>query len=165
VLAERFAALTYDRRGRGESGDGGRYAVEREVEDLAALIAEAGGSARAYGISSGAVLALEAAKRGVPLAKLALYEAPFVVDDSRPPVPGDYRQRLDELIALGPPRRRRAPLHGQGRAPPRAARGDDALDAGVEAAEGRGPHAALRRRRHGRHPRPGARCRPSAGPR
>jgi alpha-beta hydrolase superfamily lysophospholipase len=148
VLAERFAVLTYDRRGRGESGDGGRYAVEREVEDLAALIAEAGGSARAYGISSGAVLALEAAKRGVPLAKLALYEAPFVVDDSRPPVPGDYRQRLDELIALGPPRRRRAPLHGQGRAP-----------------EGRGPHAALRRRRHGRHPRPGARCRPSAGPR
>jgi pimeloyl-ACP methyl ester carboxylesterase len=101
VLAERFTVLTYDRRGRGESGDGGRYAVEREVEDLAALVAEAGGSARAYGISSGAVLALEAAKRGVPLAKLALYEAPFVVDDSRPPVPGDYRQRLDELIAAG----------------------------------------------------------------
>lgn len=98
-LAQHFTVYTYDRRGRGDSGDTAPYAVQREVEDIEALIDHAGGSAFLYGISSGAALALEAANRGLPIEKLALYEAPFVVDGSRPPVPGDYPGRLAELIA------------------------------------------------------------------
>ncbi len=65
LLARRFTVFTYDRRGRGDSGDTAPYAVEREVEDLGALIAEAGGSAFVFVHSSGAVLALEAAARGL----------------------------------------------------------------------------------------------------
>jgi pimeloyl-ACP methyl ester carboxylesterase len=99
LLAERFTVYTYDRRGRGESGDTGAYAVEREIEDLEALVAEAGGPVHLYGISSGAALALEAADRGLAVEKLALYEAPFVVDDSRPPVPDDYRAQLEAMVA------------------------------------------------------------------
>src|SRR6476620_1784829 len=76
LLAESFTVYTYDRRGRGDSGDTLPYAIEREVEDLQAVITEAGGSANLYGISSGAGLALEATNRGLPIKKLALYEAP-----------------------------------------------------------------------------------------
>ncbi|VVJ15952.1 Putative hydrolase [Amycolatopsis camponoti] len=99
-LAARFTVYTYDRRGRGESTDTGPYAVEREVEDLAALVKEAGGEAFLFGISSGAALALEAA-RSLPVTKLALYEPPFVVDDTRRPVPADYPARLDAVLAAG----------------------------------------------------------------
>jgi pimeloyl-ACP methyl ester carboxylesterase len=99
LLAERFTVINYDRRGRGDSTDTAPYSVEREVEDLDALIEEAGGSASVFGISSGATLALEAAHRGLNMDKLALYEAPFVVDDSRPPVPDDYLERLEKLVA------------------------------------------------------------------
>ncbi|WP_086674897.1 alpha/beta fold hydrolase, partial [Amycolatopsis pretoriensis] len=91
-----------DRRGRGESGDTGPYAVEREVEDLAALIKEAGGEVFLFGISSGAALALEAA-RSLPVTKLALYEPPFVVDGTRPRVPAGYPARLDAALAAGKP--------------------------------------------------------------
>lgn len=101
ALSPQFTAYAYDRRGRGASGDTQPYAVEREVEDLDALIVEAGGSAFVYGHSSGAVLALEAAARGLPITKLALYEPPFIVDDSRPPVPKDYVARLEELASSG----------------------------------------------------------------
>jgi pimeloyl-ACP methyl ester carboxylesterase len=100
-LSADFTVYTYDRRGRGESGDAAGYAVEREVEDLAALIEEAGGSARLCGFSSGAVLAFEAANRGLGVEKLALYEPPFIVDDSRAPLPSDYAARLDRLLAAG----------------------------------------------------------------
>jgi pimeloyl-ACP methyl ester carboxylesterase len=101
LLADRFTVFNYDRRGRGASGDTLPYAPQREVEDLAALIAEAGGSAYVYGISSGAALALEAAAElGQSIQKLALFEAPFVVDDSRPPVP-DYLAELEALLADG----------------------------------------------------------------
>jgi pimeloyl-ACP methyl ester carboxylesterase len=86
-LADRFTVYTYDRRGRGDSSDTPPYAVEREIEDLNALIAEAGGSSYVFGLSSGAALALEAAARGAAITKLALYEAPFIVDDSRLPCP------------------------------------------------------------------------------
>src|SRR5215472_2869569 len=65
LLSQRFTVYTYDRRGRGESGDTLPYAIEREIEDLDAVIRAAGGSAFAYGISSGAALALEAVNRGV----------------------------------------------------------------------------------------------------
>jgi pimeloyl-ACP methyl ester carboxylesterase len=89
-LADRFTVYTYDRRGRGESGDTAPYAVEREIEDLQALVEEAGRMVAVYGISSGAALALETAVRTPAIEKLALYEAPFVVDDSREPIALDY---------------------------------------------------------------------------
>ena len=102
LLAPHFTVFSYDRRGRGDSGDTAPYAVEREVEDIEALITEAGGSAFAYGISSGAVLALEAASKfPTKIKKLALYEPPFIVDDSRPRVPEDYVTQVNELIAAG----------------------------------------------------------------
>lgn len=100
-LAAHFTVYTYDRRGRGESTDTTPYAVEREVEDLDALVREAGGSALLFGISSGAALALEAVDRGLPVPKLALYEPPFILDDTRKPVPADYATRLDEAVAAG----------------------------------------------------------------
>jgi pimeloyl-ACP methyl ester carboxylesterase len=101
-LAPRFTAIAYDRRGRGDSGDTAPYGVDREVEDIEALILAVGGSALVFGHSSGAVLALEAA-RTLPdrIPKLALYEPPFIVDDSRPPLPENYVTRLDELISKG----------------------------------------------------------------
>lgn len=102
-LAGDFTVITYDRRGRGESGDGVAYAVEREVEDLEALIEAAGGSAHVYGISSGAALALDAAQRGLAIDSLALYEPPFIVDDGRPPMARDYRSRLSGYIVAERP--------------------------------------------------------------
>jgi pimeloyl-ACP methyl ester carboxylesterase len=101
LLAQHFTVYLYDRRGRGQSGDTPPYAVEREIEDLQALIAAAGGSACVCGVSSGAALALEAAARGAPIRKLALYEAPFIVDDSRKPVPRDIVPRLKQMLAEG----------------------------------------------------------------
>jgi pimeloyl-ACP methyl ester carboxylesterase len=100
-LAERFTVIAYDRRGRGDSGDTPPYAVEREVEDLHALVAETGGSAFVFGHSSGAALALDAVADGLPAERLAVYEPPFIVDDSRPPLPDDYVARLDELVSAG----------------------------------------------------------------
>ena len=101
LLAPSFTTYAYDRRGRGDSGDTPPYAVEREIEDLQALVDDAGGSAFAFGHSSGAVLALEAAAVMVGITRLALYEPPFIVDDSRLPVPDDYVERLAELATTG----------------------------------------------------------------
>lgn len=101
VLASEFNVFTYDRRGRGESGDSARYSIEREVEDLQAVIDAAGGSAFVYGISSGGALALEAANRLSSIKRLALYELPFVTDDSRAPIPGDFVAHMDQLVAAG----------------------------------------------------------------
>ncbi|HEX2132480.1 MAG TPA: alpha/beta hydrolase [Actinophytocola sp.] len=101
LLADEFRVYAYDRRGRGESGDTAPYAVEREIEDLAAVIAEAGGEAFVCGASSGAVLSLHAAAAGLPISRLALWEPPFVADDSRPPLPDDYVERLDAAVAEG----------------------------------------------------------------
>jgi pimeloyl-ACP methyl ester carboxylesterase len=80
-LAQQFSVINYDRRGRGDSGDTAPYAVEREVEDLDALIAEAGGTASVYGHSSGAGLALNAAASGLPITRLVLHEPPYGPDD------------------------------------------------------------------------------------
>ena len=98
LLAPHFTVVTYDRRGRGESGDTPPYVMEREVEDIAALLNDAGGSAYVWGMSSGAALALEAASRLSGIRKLALYEAPFIVDDSRSTT-GDQWARIGEALA------------------------------------------------------------------
>lgn len=101
AMADRWAVFTYDRRGRGGSDDQSPYAVEREIEDLEAVIEFAGGAPAVYGISSGAALALLAAERGTAIDALAIFEAPFVVDDSREPFPADFRERLVEYIESG----------------------------------------------------------------
>jgi pimeloyl-ACP methyl ester carboxylesterase len=98
LLAEHLSVYHYDRRGRGDSGDTPPYSVGREIEDLDALISHAGGSAALYGESSGGNLVLEAA-RGLAVTKIAVWEANVLVDDSRPPLPHNYVQRLTELSA------------------------------------------------------------------
>ena len=98
LLAQHFTVFTYDRRGRGDSGNAAPYAVEREVEDIEALVNEAGGAAFIWGISSGAVLALEATNRLTGIKKVALYEAPFIVDDSHPAMTDDW-VRIKEAVA------------------------------------------------------------------
>lgn len=98
-LAPHFTVITYDRRGRGESGDTLPYAVEREVEDLAALIEVVGGTAYVAGQSSGAALAMDAANQLSGITKLALYEAPFVVDETGKPVTQAFLARLKEAVA------------------------------------------------------------------
>ena len=100
-LSEYFTVYHYDRRGRGQSGDTQPYSVEREIEDIDALIQEAGGSAFVFGGSSGGVLTLDAAAHGLNITKLAVYEPPFVVDDSRDPVPEHIVDQLQVLIASG----------------------------------------------------------------
>jgi|SRR5882762_10162118 len=102
LLCEHFTVYHYDRRGRGASGDDPAYAAAREVEDLEAIIDVAGGEAYVYGVSSGGVLALETARaRPGKIRKLAIYEPPFVVDDTRAPWPHDYQAQLRELMARG----------------------------------------------------------------
>jgi pimeloyl-ACP methyl ester carboxylesterase len=93
-LASHFSVVAYDRRGRGESADTRPYSTGREVEDLEAIINRVGGAAYVFGISSGAALALEAARQNGAIKRLALYEAPFIVDDTRPPIPSDFLDRL-----------------------------------------------------------------------
>lgn len=98
-LAQHFSVYTYDRRGRGESSNSKPFAVEREVEDLDALIKEAGGSALVYGISSGACLALEAAIRlGGKIKKLALYEPPYNSEEAALKPWQEYRQKVSQLV-------------------------------------------------------------------
>jgi pimeloyl-ACP methyl ester carboxylesterase len=101
LAAGGFRVINYDRRGRGESGDTQPYAVEREIEDIEALVAEAGGEASLFGMSSGAVLAAEAAARGVPVTKLLMYEPPMVLDDSGPPPQPDYVEKIEGLARSG----------------------------------------------------------------
>ena len=99
LLAERFTVINYDRRGRGGSGNTTDYAVEREIQDLDALIDAAGGSASLWGWSSGGVLALRAAAAGLNIERLAVYEPPFMVDASHRLPPTDFATRLSELTA------------------------------------------------------------------
>ena len=101
-LARQFTVINYDRRGRGDSGDSAPYAVEREIEDLAALIAEAGGTTSVYGHSSGAGLALRAAAHGVPISKLVLHEPPYVPDGEKERrISREYAERLKVMLAEG----------------------------------------------------------------
>jgi pimeloyl-ACP methyl ester carboxylesterase len=99
-LSPRFTVFSVDRRGRGDSGDTQPYAVDREIEDIEALIDEAGGSAFVLGTSSGAALSLHVASRlPAKINKLALYEPPFIIDDSRPLPSADYIQQINQLVA------------------------------------------------------------------
>ncbi len=97
LLAAHFTVYNLDRRGRGESGDTPPYAVEREVEDLAALLEEAGGQAAVYGTSVCAILALAAAVRGLApkIKKLALWEPPYL------PLSQGYREQLAQMLQEG----------------------------------------------------------------
>jgi pimeloyl-ACP methyl ester carboxylesterase len=102
LLSQHFTVIHYDRRGRGDSTDTPPYAFEREIEDLEALIDEAGGSASLYGISSGAALAMEAAI-ALPdkVRKLAMYEAPYNHDVNARKAWQEYREKLGRLVAEG----------------------------------------------------------------
>jgi pimeloyl-ACP methyl ester carboxylesterase len=101
-LAQHFTVINYDRRGRGDSSDTAPYAVEREIEDLAALIAEAGGTASVYGHSSGAALALHAAAHGLPISKLVLHEPPYVPDgEEERRISREYAEKLKTILAEG----------------------------------------------------------------
>ncbi|MFF7530931.1 alpha/beta fold hydrolase [Streptomyces bobili] len=100
LLAPHFTAFWYDRRGRGESGDTAPYAVQREVEDLAALIEAAGGEAALYGVSSGGALALEAAAAGLPVSRVAVYETPFAdFSEGGAEERAAYTEHLTEALA------------------------------------------------------------------
>ena len=104
ALAPRFTTISYDRRGRGASGDEQPNTAEpaREVEDIAALIDAAGGRPVLFGSSSGAALALEAAARlGDRVSGVVLYEPPFICDDSRPPLAPDLAARIAASVAQG----------------------------------------------------------------
>src|SRR5215213_4704854 len=94
LLNEHFTVFNYDRRGRGESGDTAPYAIEREIEDLDALIAQAGGSAYVFGYSSGAILSLRGAANDLAISKLALYDPPPTGAKA-----GEIAPQLTELIA------------------------------------------------------------------
>jgi pimeloyl-ACP methyl ester carboxylesterase len=99
LLAPRFTVISYDRRGRGDSGETPPADPAREIEDIEALIDANGGTAFLFGSSSGAVLALDAASRlGRKVTGLFMYEPPFIVDDSRPPLPSDLPARIADLV-------------------------------------------------------------------
>ncbi|WP_330264309.1 alpha/beta hydrolase [Streptomyces griseorubiginosus] len=101
-LSERFSVFVYDRRGRGASGDTAPYAVAREVDDLAALIEEAGGEASLCGISSGGALVLEAAASGLPVRRVAVYETPFADFLERGAEQNtEYTEKLTAALAEG----------------------------------------------------------------
>ena len=101
VLAQHFTVFTYDRRGRGESGDTAPYAVEREIDDLRALAGEAGEAPFAVGISSGGALILQAVASGVGVKKIALYEPPYLAGRSGPRSFDDAKNRLQSLLSAG----------------------------------------------------------------
>ena len=100
-LARSFTVYNYARRGRGESGDTLPYALEREIEDLDALVAEAGGSAHLYGVSSGGALALEAAAAGVAVGRIGVYEVPYSIAEDAAVLWREYTEQLDAALAAG----------------------------------------------------------------
>jgi pimeloyl-ACP methyl ester carboxylesterase len=95
-LGSTFTVFEYDRRGRGDSGEAGPYSIQREVDDLAAVLDAAGGSAYAFGHSSGGALLLEAAASGIPVRALAVHEPPYTEGPSR-----EFAARLADLAANG----------------------------------------------------------------
>jgi pimeloyl-ACP methyl ester carboxylesterase len=101
LLTPHFTVYEYDRRGRGSSGDGPAYSVDHEIDDLAALVSVAGGSALVYGHSSGAALALEAAGRGVPFTGVVAYEPPYTTAEDGTGGSEELLERVRERIGAG----------------------------------------------------------------
>lgn len=103
LLAEHFTVYNFDRRGHGESGFTEPYALEREIEDIDAILTEAGGSAFVYGTSGPSVLCMEVAAAGPSskMKKLAVWEPPYILEGSRPPVPPDYKEQLIQMLREG----------------------------------------------------------------
>ena len=102
LLAKHFTVYNIDRRGHGESGLTEPYAVEREIEDIDALITEAGGSAFVYGSSGTGVLSMYAAvDLSSKMKKLAVWEPPYILEGSRPAVPADYKDQLVQMLREG----------------------------------------------------------------
>ena len=100
LLAQHFTVFAYDRRGRGQSGDTQTYSPAREIEDIAALIQEAGGSASLVGLSSGGALALQAAAAGLAIDRVVAYEPPYV-DDAGQRGGATHEAQLKRLVASG----------------------------------------------------------------
>jgi pimeloyl-ACP methyl ester carboxylesterase len=100
-LSATSTVVNYDRRGRGTSTDTLPYAVDREIDDLEALIDAAGGSASVFGYSSGAVLAMRAAARGLPITKLALYDPPFQIKGTSPDYWTQMARQIVDLVSSG----------------------------------------------------------------
>jgi pimeloyl-ACP methyl ester carboxylesterase len=100
-LAQHFTVYNYARRGRGASGDTPPYALEREIEDIDALIAEAGGSAHLFGASSGGALALEAAAAGLTIDRIAVYEVPYMTADRMSQQYLEYVEELGHVLGNG----------------------------------------------------------------
>lgn len=100
-LAEEFTVYNFARRGRGDSGDSSPYAVQREIDDIAAIIAEAGGSAYLFGASSGGMFALEAAAAGLPVGRIAVYEVPYDTADDALQRAREYRAHLSVALVEG----------------------------------------------------------------
>ena len=101
LLAGSCTVVNYDRRGRGASGDTPPYAVERELDDLRAVVEAAGGRVGLFGNSGGAFLAFRAVANGMACERIAVWEAPYVLPGSRPPVPADYADRQAALAEKG----------------------------------------------------------------
>lgn len=101
LLSPHFTVYGYDRRGRGKSTDTLPFAVEREIEDLEALITDAGGSAFAHGVSSGAALVLKAAASGLNVTKISLYEPPYYVESEGTHKADGYTSQLNEALSRG----------------------------------------------------------------
>lgn len=102
ALSDRFTVVSYDRRGRGESDPGtSPWTVEREVEDLAAVIDATDGPAHVFGASSGGTLLLEAARRGVPMERIAVYESPVIVDDTGEATDPAFARHVEGLVERG----------------------------------------------------------------
>jgi pimeloyl-ACP methyl ester carboxylesterase len=101
LLAQHFTVFVYDRRGRGESGDTPPYAIEREIDDIRAIVDEAGGTADVVGVSSGAALALQAVASGVRVKKLVLYEPPYVTNGDQRKPEEDPKIHIQQLVSAG----------------------------------------------------------------
>ena len=146
-LASQFTVYHYDRRGRGDSGNGAGYDVQREIEDLDAVLQHAGGSAMVFGISSGAALAGEAVRQLRGIRRLALYEAPYVIDDTHEPLPPELHRRNQGLRRFRRSQRRGEEVHAIRRhAVDRGVR--DVAAAVLEEAHRDRAHAAERSRNH-----------------
>jgi pimeloyl-ACP methyl ester carboxylesterase len=103
LLAQDATVFNYDRRGRGDSGDTSPYSVQKEIEDLEAIIEAAGGSAMLFAHCTAGMLALEAVAQGLPITRLALYEPPYIVGDSQLRLTDEFKQLLTAHLDKGEP--------------------------------------------------------------